>query len=1071
MLEPDDRKYRQMILKKLDVSMLVEAGAGSGKTTSLVDRMVALIAAGKCTVDRMAAVTFTRKAAAELKGRFQIALEEAFHKEKDAGQKARYAEALSKLEHLFAGTIHSFCSRLLRERPIEARLDPGFEELEEDENQVLRDRCWIEYIDRLHAEDASILNQVVALGLSDPVQLTQTYRNICTYPEVEVVRKKVKQPGFAREKKLLKAYLDRAWESLPGEVPEKGWDGLQAILRRARLQMRYFGTDQDVEFLRVLANMDQSGNITQNRWNSREIALKEKAAFDEFRAGVVAPCLEKWRTYCHYFLMELVMPGVDYFRGIREKHSKMNFQDLLLKAAELLRVSPEVRQYFQGRFTHILVDEFQDTDPIQAEVILYLAGEDLKERSWHKLKVKSGSLFIVGDPKQSIYRFRRADIDTYNEVKKIIEASGGVIIPLTSNFRSVSSVCKWINPVFAEKFPAKADPYQPAFEPLQPYRKEKAGGLKKISIQKVERHNQEYAANEDAARIASWIDWALKGRFQVIRTEAEKQEGKGPASTPGDFMILLRYKTHLPIYVRALEARGIPYEITGGAAFKQSEELLHLINLLSCVAEPEDQVALVASLRGIFYGVSDDLLYRFRKGGGVFCYLVPADRCRDKVARECLEGALSELHQFHRWVRTKPPAAALSLILDHLGIIPLALTKEMGKSRAGNLLKGLELALWESSQGVTSFPDMVERLSYYYSDGDVEELSVEPGKKDVVRLMNLHKAKGLEATVVFLADPLKDPAHEPQHHISRKGERAEGYFLAFRPRGEFAREVVGLPPDWETVRALEERYETAEEDRLLYVATTRARQLLVVSTYTQKPGHGAWKGLYPYLGKVEELEAPEQETAYVKRVEISADAFERAGSVVAEKIALGKQGSYETESITSAAKGQGEESPFSRDATGGMAWGRIIHRMLEAAAGDGSANLELLAENLLREEGKPFSEKEFVIATVKGVMSSRLWDRMKKADKALVEVPFSLQVAGTKGPRVMSGAIDLVFREKDGWVIADYKTDKVKGNLEDLVAFYKPQVEMYGKFWEEMTGEKVKEAGLYLIALGRWVKV
>ena len=138
MRKPDDAKYRDMIVQNLDVSMLVEAGAGSGKTTSLVNRMVALIAAGKCNVDKMAAVTFTRKAAAELKGRFQIALEEAFHSEKNADRKARYEAALSSLEHLFAGTIHSFCARLLRERPIEAKLDPDFEELEEDENLVLR---------------------------------------------------------------------------------------------------------------------------------------------------------------------------------------------------------------------------------------------------------------------------------------------------------------------------------------------------------------------------------------------------------------------------------------------------------------------------------------------------------------------------------------------------------------------------------------------------------------------------------------------------------------------------------------------------------------------------------------------------------------------------------------------------------------------------------------------------------------------------------------------------------------------------------------------------------------------
>ena len=153
MRKPDDNKYRQMIVENLDSSLLVEAGAGSGKTTSLVARMLALIAAGKCTVDKMAAITFTRKAAAELKGRFQIALERAFNEEKNDEQRDRYQAALTGLELLFAGTIHSFCARLLRERPIEARLDPDFEELEEEDNIILRDQCWSDYLEGLHAQE------------------------------------------------------------------------------------------------------------------------------------------------------------------------------------------------------------------------------------------------------------------------------------------------------------------------------------------------------------------------------------------------------------------------------------------------------------------------------------------------------------------------------------------------------------------------------------------------------------------------------------------------------------------------------------------------------------------------------------------------------------------------------------------------------------------------------------------------------------------------------------------------------------------------------------------------------
>lgn len=1070
MREPDDIKCRQEISQNLDSSMLVEAGAGSGKTTGLVDRMLALIASGKCTIDKMAAVTFTRKAAAELKGRFQIALEEAHEKEKDDQKRDRYQAALAKLELLFAGTIHSFCARMLRERPIEARLDPDFEELEEDENFMLRDRCWSEYLEGLHAEEALILKEIIELGL-DPVELIGTYQKLALYPEVEVVRKKLERPDFTNEKGLLEEYLERSWKALPRTAPEKGWDGLQTLLRQARLRCRHLDLNQDRHFIKVLSGFERSLKVTQNRWSSKEVALAEQEAFDKFKQVVVIPCLERWRHYCYYFLMELVVPAVAYFRSVREKSSLMNFHDLLLKAADLLRENPEVRHYFQERFTHILVDEFQDTDPIQAEVILYLTGEDLKEKSWRKLKVKPGSLFIVGDPKQSIYRFRRADIDTYNDVKRIIKDSGGRIVSLTANFRSLPPLCEWTNPIFKKKFPPEATPYQPVFERLDPYRTIKGGGVKRISINKVPRNSQKEIAGLDAERIASWIDWALKGNIEIIRTEEEISEGRTVVPGPEDFMILLRYKEYLPVYARSLEARGIPYEISGGGAFNESEELSQLLNLLTAVAEPEDQVALVATLRGPFFGVSDDLLYRFRKEGGIFSYLISQDECRDEEARKRIGSIFAELHRFHRWSRTKPPGAALSLILDRLGIIPLAITREMGESRAGNLLKALELTLWESSRALTSFADMVERLSGYYTDLDVEEMSIEPGKKDAVRLMNLHKAKGLEATVVFLADPLREIAHEPNIHISRTGEKAIGYLVASRQVGEYRREIVGLPPDWQTYEALEQKYQEAEEERLLYVATTRAKQLLVVSTYTEKQDKGAWKDLYPYLRELEELETPREEIAAIVEGEITPEVFMAARNEIAGKVSKSRMPSYGIETVTAMAKAASEGMPFSEDTGKGMSWGRIIHRMLEALTRDENIDLDQMADNLLKEEERLLSERELVVATVGAVISSELWTRMKKAERALVEVPFSLKIEGKEMPRVVSGTIDLAFREVGGWVLVDYKTDKVDGDLDKLVAHYRPQVEMYRKFWKEMSGEEVKEAGLYFVDASKWVAV
>jgi ATP-dependent helicase/nuclease subunit A len=817
--------------------------------------------------------------------------------------------------------------------------------------------------------------------------------------------------------------------------------------------------------------MDKSAGVTQNRWPDKDLAKAQAEAFQKFREEVVISSLDRWRSYCHPFIMDVVVPAVGFFKKVRERHSQMNYHDLLLSATELLRNHPEVREYFQERFTQLLVDEFQDTDPIQAEVILLLAGRDSQETSWHKVAVKPGALFIVGDPKQSIYRFRRADIGVYNEVKEIITRSGGQVIPLTTNFRSLPTLCRWVNPIFKEKFPNRANKFQPAFEELVPFKTSPGGGVRKITLGDVKGNIQATIARMDAQRIAAYIRWAISGNLELLDAADGKETPSTRKAVPGDFMILSRYKQHLPIYAGEMEAQGLPYEISGGGDFNQSEELSQLMNLLAALAEPDDPVALTATLRRMFYGVSDDLLYRFKKGGGFFSYQVSPSRCTDPQARDRMEAVFSDLREMHQWTRSGPPAAALGRILSRLGLIPLARTREMGESRSGNILKALEIALMESGKGVTSFPEMVEKLREYIDEVEVEGMPIEPGKEDVVRVMNLHKAKGLEAPVVFLADPIREVSREPDLHITRKGKKAKGYFTAFQQLAEYKREMIGLPPDWEQYKNLEQEYQQAEEERLLYVAVTRAMQLLIVSQYPKKSDKGAWKDLTPYLASIQELEYSTVPAPVPVTEKITTQRFQAGKQSIADGLARSKEPSYRVETVTKKSKASGEEAPFTQDTGRGFSWGRILHKLLEVVALDESADLDLMAENLLKEEERPLLEKPLVMETVKGIISSDLWKRMKKATAAYVEVPFSLKVIETGLPQIVSGAIDLVFREPDGWVIADYKTDAVDGNLDKLVTYYRPQVELYKKFWEEMTGERVKEAGLFFVGLNQWVAI
>jgi ATP-dependent helicase/nuclease subunit A len=1065
MKKPSDAGHRNTIVTDLDTSLLVEASAGSGKTTSLVNRMLALIASGKSRVETMTAVTFTRKAAAELKGRFQIALEAAIREEKRGEARVRYSDTLLNLDLLFTGTIHAFCARLLRERPVEAGVDPDFTELEEDENILLRSRCWTEYIENLHASGDIILDRLSDLGI-DQAQLTRTYTTVSLYPEVEIVREQMDRPDFSRERGLLDGYLKNALSGLPLSVPPDDWDDLQSLLRRVRRLSGNLDLLEDKDLMLVLDALNKAPRIVLKRWNDADCAKRQQAAHQAFRDQVVVPALRRWHRYCHYFIMELIIPAVRYFDSVRHGNSQMNYQDLLMKAAGLLRHNAEVRRYFQKRFTHVLVDEFQDTDPIQAEIILYLAADDVEETSWRSVLVKPGSLFVVGDPKQSIYRFRRADIDTYNEVKEIILRSGGKVVPLTVNFRSTPAVCDWVNLAFAEKFPPVAHRFQPAFEKLEAHSSSGEGGIRCITIEKQFHNNQAAVAGRDAERITSWIASTFEGGFRIV----DGDNAERPAR-PEDFMILLRYKKHVSLYARSLESRGIPYEVAGGAGFGQSEEVHDMLTLLTAVSEPDDTVAIIGMLRGPFFGISDDLLYRFKAGGGQFSYLREEPTSTDEEAGAKIGDAFAVVRQFHRWSKLNPPAAALSQILDRLGIVPYSAARETGETRAGNLLKMVELAQVASKKGNGSFAETIEVIRQYYEELETEEMSVEPGRRRVVRIMNLHKAKGLEAPVVFLADPLKDSDYPPEMHIDRIADSTHGYFPVTASSGNWGgSKVLGLPPTWEEMRSLEERYSRAEEDRLLYVATTRAKQLLVVSRYPSSPDKGAWKDLEPYVAGAEELEEFPVRVIERRSGVLPVEDFQAAQNAIIASLSRSRDVSYAMKTVTAVAEERASETPFSGEGGMGMKWGGMIHKALQMLAEDESVDLGILTDCLLRQSGFSIDRKDEMTILLATVLASGFWKRVKGARQRLCEVPFATQADG-EAPGTIAGIIDLAFLEADGWVIADYKSDLVNDNLDRLIAYYSEQVNMYKRFWEEITGARVKEAGIYFTSIDRWAAV
>lgn len=1071
-----DEQARQAIINDLDRCIMVEAGAGSGKTRSLVQRMVALIKEGRCQVDNMAAITFTRKAAAELKERFQLSLEEAFARETDPLKKERLDQALGKLERCFLGTVHSFCAALLRERPVEAGADPSFEELEELDDALLRKRAWDEYLLEVQVHKPEDLAELEKIGC-EPADLFTFFETILTYPDVEIVQEAVPEPDLSQVKDELIHFLEWAEALLPAQVPPKGWDPLQELIRKGDRHRRIFDLNDSLQLIRLLNELDRKPKAVKNRWDDKDTAESVEAAFEDLKDRFILPALQQWREYCHYILVSFVLPAVESYQNLKAEKSKLNFQDLLLLTASLLKENPEVRRYFQKRFTHLLVDEFQDTDPVQAEIMFYLTGGEVTERDWRRLTPKPGSLFVVGDPKQSIYRFRRADIDIYNEVKRLLVKKGGRVLTLTTNFRSVAAVGSWINGVFKGIFPEQADQYQAAFAPLDTVRDDGVdclSGVRMFTLPKVKRHKISEIVEMNAEQIACFIQRGLNGCYKLCRTPEERKLGFTEIPQPGDFMILLHYKDYMDVYARALEERNIPYQIAGGSGFTASQEMRDILNVFQAVLDQEDPVRLLAVLRSQFFGISDYGLWKLKKVGGRFHIDARVSNSLDAESREIINDSFERLRRYRSWVQQLPASAAAAKIISDLGAIPYAVAGQQGKARAGYLVQSLELLASAERRGSSSFCELVSYLEMLMEKGIEEEIDLYPGDENAVRLMNLHKAKGLEAPVVILANPGKNVSAAPSQHISREGDQPRGFFL-IEKRKQYKNEILGQPLNWDNCCRKEEEYLKAEEMRLLYVAATRAKNLLVVSTYPEKPEASPWCLFNEHLTDGSVLDDEESSgmiNLTAKEPPLKQSSLEEARSRFFNEDITTKQASYQTVAVTAVVK-SGKAFPKRVDTGRGFSWGRVIHRVLESSIKKEQVKLEHLIENLLIEEGRPSQEKDEVLKYVKGIMESPFWERVSRSSRRYVEVPFSQKTADLlpTGETLVSGVIDLVFLEEKGWVIVDYKTDTVNGkdDLRRLVDYYGPQLDLYRRFWEDITRERVVETGFYFTSINEYI--
>ncbi len=1097
-----DGAARARIHRVLDRNMLVEAGAGAGKTTEMVYRMLALVLSG-VPVMHVAAVTFTRKAAAELRERFQTLLETSIRTARELGDEAsahRLERALREIDRAFIGTIHAFCARLLRERPIEAGIDPDFRELQAAEQRQLEVTFWHTHLDRLAADGDPQLVELNHAGLR-PDQLFDLFHTLVEQPDVIFDAPDVEPPDVELPRRALEQWLDEAQRLIPSEEPEGGWDALQQSVRRLRYHRYIAGWQDPIDFLNALLDLTPSAKATQKRWaddaagKARAKELSEKYTAMMADGSILEHAARRWRAHRYPVALRFGLRAADAFQAYREREGMLTFQDLLMLASRLLRVHPRARAELGERYRYLLVDEFQDTDPIQAEVVFLLAagadaGQENGEADWARAVPRPGALFVVGDPKQSIYRFRRADITIYNQVKQRMRECGEVV-ELTANFRSRPSIAGFVNATFNGPFPPQESETQAAFALMNAQKESLAGaGVRWYVLDDDgERNTME---REDPERLAHWIAERIR--------RGERR--------PGDFLLLTRVNRLLSGYARALEARGVPVQVSGGGVGIE-HEVEELLVVLRALEDPGDATKTLSALVGLFFGLDYEQIATYVLGPSdaeldtrrrlELLSVVPDDELLTTQDEHIVAGALRTLRRWWQSMVAEPADIAVGRIIDELGLLPHAAAGDLGETRAGAVLFLLDTLRTAAERGDASLSAALSALEAAFDDDD-GEAPLRPGRADVVRLMTLHKAKGLEAPVVILAAPFGNWDPPIQGYIERGGEgRARGW-LRVTERRQYKLMVHAEPEHWAELEAREREFDAAEEVRLLYVAASRAKEELIVSLPPDKEvKRSPWRMLYPTaIGHGRELlvplvQAPERDTLDVGHEEVQQRVLrvderrqERAVPTYRAAPVKLRAGELSARELRAVRSGRGPDGR-------GVEWGSAVHGVLEAAMGgvDDAAlraharSLLLAGERPVDDNGEP-AELTELLGIVAAVRASPVWQRAHAADVLRIEAPFALmldaaeyaelaeQAGGATAVtepvperEIIEGVIDLVFREAGGWTIVDYKSDAA-GSAIDAArrAKYRAQVDLYAAAWARITGEPVHERVLLFTADG-----
>lgn len=1129
-----DTVSRNRIVSETDMNFFVEAGAGSGKTTMLVNRMVAMVEQGK-DISKICAITFTKAAAGEFYERFQKVLAERsnpnyeYEDSGHAGQlpppteesRKRCAEALRNIDLCFMGTIDSFCNMILSEHPSEAKIPSDAIVASKEAMDALYKQeyvkiCKGEYGSELakQARAFKSLNKkaedAFVKGMSILLDNRHAHMN---YNEMYVVDI---DNMFAAERLEIFNILKILCKSFGSYLAKTNYlyeyrgkmkKPVRESLMRAYnvLQMKWsnhfsdviynLGTLCKIEFPKEILN---DGLYKEKYW--KLIGKKEDKAVLTFDLdNGLMDRLEEARYHISMTFLAQCIPVVE--KAKRDK-GYMTFFDYLFYLRNMLKQDAmsggKLIRYIYERHSYYLIDEFQDTNPMQAEIFFYLASAN-PVPEWRKCIPQKGSLFIVGDPKQSIYRFRCADVSSYLKVKKLFEdVEHGDVLYLSRNFRSGKVLREYFNAVFSKTL--KESDMQSAYTPIPidgDKHKEFEGVYKyDVYIGKLAQDNPDKA---DVVQVGKIIQTIVDNENYKITTKGDAVPRK---INYDDIMIIVYGKSRLEGMVEYLTGLEIPLRVEGKVLFDSNEALIEVSKIYNALADSADSTALYGALTGKIFGITSDEVLEYHKEGGIFSLQrFTQEDCLENNQCERMVVAMTKLKEMSKQALKLSPAAVFDMILEELEVYRYVAAKNMEV-----LCYTQELLRTAEKDGkLVMMQDVCNFLGKLLSQDTEEErcLSLSNDKK-CVHLANLHKVKGLEAPVVILAYawPTDIP---PELRIEYQEDTVEGYAFAINS-DETWQDGFAKIPFLKTISYAKE-YEkeklmlTEERKRLVYVAATRARNVLFIAdsmykTWDAMVHRSLWKDLLDHceqdffevalnnsarkkavkrLHQVCNLyEQAVQECALVNR-DVEAESYQIA-TPSHSKVASKTEEDYSEEH--SVVQEDNPELLLTEAHECPALLGTVVHRLMEIMISTKVVNVtEEVISHILNEHITPATEQyreslRTALQSVAAKMSSGGYVQnnglsqdvvgtLLSADEVYTEVPFCYKDTDGDQAVIWHGVMDVIYSENGKWHILDYKTNADGSDLDET---YKAQMQAYMKAFKAITGQDA-DAKTYHIAI------